>query len=229
MTTNVTSPTEMTGHPAEAPAPQGAPASAPAEAPAAPAPAAASFTPVYVGARKFESAEELASYTAELENQRIVQSAQVQAPMAPVVDRDKELADLMFQDPTTAIKVLKQEVKQEFDRETAAKDNSARAWASFYQQFPDLKGLEDMVDAQTAKMADRIRKLPLEQAMKELGTAVRGRLASIKGTPSGGVPLSSGPAITAGSSGNPGTPVAVPRQTMSFVEQMASLQKRGKK
>lgn len=220
-------PIEPTGHPAEgATASSNSAEAALTAASAAPA-AAPSFTPVYVGGRKFESAEDLASYTAELHD--VAYRAPAAAP-APVIDADpdRELAELMFQDPRTAIKVLKQEAKQEFKRELDQDNASRDAWTKFYETHPDLKGLEDMVGTQANKMAQRIAKLPLEQAMKELGTAVRGRLATIRGTPTTGEPLPKGPAVTAGSSGGQGPKVEVPRQSMSFVEQMQKLRSRGK-
>lgn len=222
---------ELTGGPEGS---QSAPAATPTEpvqAPSAPAektsPPTPAFTPVYLGGRKFESAEDLTQYTAQLQQEKEELSKYAPAkPMTPA-DPDKELADMFFEDPATAVKVIREQTKKELRQEFTEHDARKMAVSQFYKQNPDLEGLEDMVELTRLRVQERINKLPLEQAMKELATAVRGRLSQIKKQPSGGVELPSGQVVTGGNTNGSG-PQSVPVQTTpkSFVDQLKDMRTR---
>lgn len=221
MTTQTTLPeTDLIGgHDADSVAPQAPVAEPPKPVAEQPKP---TFTPVYVGGRRFDSAEALAQYTSELEQSR---AQQTRSAPAPEVDPEKELADLMFEDPTAYTKLVQERAYQRFVKETQTQQAQVNAWQTFYGANKDLVGYEDLVEVSRAKIGDKLKNLPLEEASKVLGNAVRERLSQIKGSPQGmGTELPSGPAVASGTSNGPGVkPPVQQQQPKSLIEQINEL------
>lgn len=186
---------------------------------------AANFNPIYVGGRKFTSAEELAEYTSELHDKI---KPVMPAPEIPS-DPDKELSNLMFEDPVTYTKVIQDRAEARIQSKIRAEAEQKEAWDSFYSANSDLKEFKDLVQLEAGKMTKQLSKLPLEQAMKELAKATRGRLAAIKGSPSGGEALPGGKVLSTGTSGGKGVTVTTPYQPKNFVEQMKALRAKATK
>jgi hypothetical protein len=177
------------------------------------------FSPIYVGGRKFNSSEELAEYTSELHDK--IKPAIVE-PEIPA-DPDKELSNLMFEDPALYTKIIQDRAEQRINQRLEVKSQQKEAWAEFYSSNSDLKDFKDIVQLEASKMTKQLDKLPLDQAMKELAKATRGRLAAIKGVPSGGVALPPGKVLSTGTSGGKGATITESYQPKNFVEQMNAL------
>lgn len=193
----------------------------PAGSPAAP-------TPIFIGGRRFNSPEELAEYTSQLEMSRAQNAPQ--APIVPPAEDEKQIADLFYEDPAAAIKIMEERAEARVMQKLDSRDARRSALQSFYDKNPDLKGLEDVVELTRVRIQDKLNRIPLEQAMKELADATRGRLSDIRGRPRDGKEVPPGPARMASSSNGPGAMGApAPVVSKSFVQQMAELRKKRSK
>lgn len=185
------------------------------------------FQPIYIGGKRFDSSDQLAEYTSKLEAN--AQSYQMQQNYIQktneVADPDKDIADLMFEDPKTAIRLIKEQAKEEVINQIGAQKTQEQVWERFYAENSDLKGMEDLVDICRGRIQGKLSQLPLDVAMKELADNARSRIATIRQTPHGGKELPSGQAFVASSNGAPSQPVTVQAEIPSFVDQMRSLRK----
>lgn len=193
--------------------------------PAADAPAA--MAPIYVGGKKFTTQEEMLSYFSELESRQQIQAQHVQTPT--VKDVEKELAELMFEDPAAYNRAILEQGTQRALAQIHQQNAQREAMETFYKKNPDLAEDRDIVSLTYSQNSHKLDKMHLDQAMDELATAARGRLAKLRQIPSGGRELPSGPAITTGATGGPGTRVQVAQEPLTFVEQIANLQRKRRK
>lgn len=190
----------------------------------------AAFQPIFIGGRKFESAESLAAYTSELDRQRgqWEKERQFTTQATAASDPDKELADLVFEDTTTAVKLLTEKAERQALEKFEAKMAQERAVQSFYSKYEDLRNFTDLVDLTANRLNGKIREMPQEEAMELIAKEARSRIASIRGTPTGGTELPSGPARVASATGGPATPVQVTTETENLIDQIRRYQMRGK-
>ncbi len=215
--------------------PDGTPATITTPARAAPAaPAAAPATPargpVIIGNKSFADEASAIAYANELERRAAVQPAPVAtAPIAPATNAPINPASILFEDPETALRMVKDQAVSEFqERENKAKANQ-ESWAKFYKDNPDLVGFEDQVELARARGGAEMAKMHIDQGFPVLAAKTRETINRIRQTANKGVELGSGPAVVAGSSGPtppaPVTPAAAPK---SFIEEMQDMQ-RGRK
>lgn len=183
------------------------------------------FTPVWVGGKQITSQDELVRFAEDTHTKAIeLQSKVPSIQTSPIPsDPDKELADLMFEDPVTYTKIIQDRANEKVEAKITFQKAQERAWEKFYTDHQDLKGYDDLVNVMLGKMPSDFSKKPLEQAMNELGQATRGRLAEIRKSPTGGETLPSGQALTAGPSGGPGIPVPSTHKQKNFLEQFAEM------
>lgn len=211
-----------------------APVTSPAAAPAAnspAAPAAATSTTIVIGDRMFTSHEAALEYARELEAQRkLLASAPAPvAPVAPVAPAPAKVkvSDLLFEDPETAVKLLKDEIRGDLDRTNQAKQIEENLWKDFYDKHPDLKGFEDIVDLQKQKNWNQIANVPIDRSLPYLAQQARAYLSKVRGNSSQGEKLTPGPAMVAGSSGATPPPVqAAPNRPSSFIDEVKALGRR---
>lgn len=191
-----------------------------------------SSAPVILGNMKFNSMEELARYTAQLQGRSEVidKLQQITNPQPQVaVDPDAEIADLLFEDPKAAIKVISDRAQQKAKQEMEQSRQHDRAWDEFYKANPDLREHEDFVQFVLNKNLETIKSMDLSQAIAHVSHETRARLAKVRGSASSGQPLPSKPAVVAGSSG-----ASLPQQPAqkvapkSFIAQLSAYQRRGK-
>lgn len=204
--------------------PKAAPASA---APASPA------TPekvYYLGDKKFTSESDLLAYSASLQEKAQNYdklAGQFQPQQEPV--NKKKLADLIFEDTEAAIQEIRTQVKTEIQQEHEMQARQQNLVNTFYGQNPDLKGYEDIVDVIAFKMQKELANVPESERISKVATAVRKRLATIKGAQVSTEELSSSPAVTMGAgSGKPTVTTGAAKAPKSFAEQIREIQKRGK-
>jgi hypothetical protein len=180
-----------------------------------------------VGGKKFETQDEMISYFSELEAKNYAQQQQVQQPV--VRDVEKELSELMFEDPAAYNRAMLEMAETRALEKIRKQEDERSVMDRFYSQNPDLKDDKDIVGLVYQQNAQKLGRMHLDQAMDELATAARGRLSKLRQIPSGGTQLPSGPAITTGSSGGPGVQPVVTQKTLTFVEQMEAIRQKRRK
>ena len=148
----------------------------------------------------------------------------------PSLDPEEELADNIFVDPKTTLKKLKDQVKQEFRQEQYQKEAQVQTVNKFYNQYKDLQDHKDLVEFYAFKMKGDLANTPEDVALSKVAQAVRGKIASIKGSRVATEELSSKPAVTVGATGNPTarTTAQVQSKPMDFISQMQQAFKKGK-
>ena len=77
-------------------------------------------SPIYLGGKKFNSVEELAEYTQQLEASKYTQPVQ---PVQQSATTEKPLSELLFEDPEKALQVHEQRVIQKLKAEEAQRNN----------------------------------------------------------------------------------------------------------
>lgn len=204
----------------------------PAQQAQASAPAISS-KPLMIGNRIFNTAEEAIAYADSIERERTIRELHNQAPAqaapTPATQTRVDPADILFDDPKAAIRLLKEQIKEESSAETNKQKTNEQVWKGFYDKNPDLQGFEDIVELQKSKHWASIRDVPVDQALPWLAREARSYLSKIRGTPSQVEQLQGGPAMVAGSSGAapPSVPMAVNKPT-TFMDEMAEFKNRRK-
>lgn len=135
---------------------------------------------IYLGGKKFNSVDELAKYTEQLERERIVASTQSNQPVETVTE--KKVSDLLFEDPEKALQLHEQRIIKKLKEEEAIKQNEKNFWDGFYSKNKDLSDDQDLVQFAMNKHWDELRSLHPDQAAERLAdytrkTAVRFRRA----------------------------------------------------
>lgn len=162
-----------------------APATAEVSQPAPTAPAVAtspSSQQVFVGGRMFNSTEEALAFADQAARKAQDAEAQLLAVRQQQV-RQTEVnpADILFEDPAAAVRLLEQKILNQIDTRASAQKQEQDVWTGFYASNPDLKGFEDIVDLNKGKLWGEISTLPLDQSLPRLATAARNHLAKIRG------------------------------------------------
>jgi hypothetical protein len=222
----------------------GGPTDTPIQAPVTETAAAAPAEekkPVYqgFGGKTIESSEELADYTAQLERQNLeyrlekekkpeptvpVRQFQASAPSQEQTETSPE--DLLFSDPGKALKLVKEQAKQEIRAEENAKAQERKFWDDFYKDAPDLQRAEVVVKSVMNENWGEISTLPISQARKILAEKSRMIVKGIKGDNATVTELPSAPANTFGASGGKVPPRPAPQRTGTFIDQVRKLQRR---
>lgn len=184
--------------------------------------------PVYFNGKKFNNTEELMGYMSEQELR--YQALNNQISKAPDAPTEKKIEDIWFEDPSTAIKMIREDIKKEIFSGIEQKDSARSAWNKFYDEYSDLKGQEDLVKFKTQELSGEIRNLNDHEAGKRIASEVRSMIQKIRGTETREQNLPSGPAKMAGASGStPARAQAQPTAPISFAEQVKKFQRRGTK
>jgi hypothetical protein len=198
----------------------------------APAPvAAAAPKEIYLGGRKFSSLEELGQFTAGLQAKADIADrlTSVVAPQARVVDPMEELGETFFSNPAEAVRKIKDLTKQEVRAEDAQRDAAQALRTKFFNDYPDLRGQEDVVELYYAKMQKELATLSETDATSKLANAARARLASIRGKIEGTQELSNKtPNVLGSGSGAPASG-ETPYVAKTMSEQLREFQSRGRK
>lgn len=226
-----TIPTEMTDAP-----PASTPPAPKEPAPSTPPPAASTppepvkNQPIYVGGKKFESQDEMMSYFAQLESEKLAR--QTTPPASSIPDPqpiEKELATLLYEDPAAYTKAVMEQTRRDMAREMSAEKQQVQAWESFYSKNPDLKEDKDIVQLMYSMNSAKLNNMHLDQAMDELAKASRLRLSKLRQIPQEGTPLNAGPAVTTGATGGPGAKQPITQKPMTMAEQMLEFHRKRRK
>lgn len=179
---------------------------------------------VFFGGKKFSDVEELAAYTAKLEQEK---KALETKPVEKTAAQKKDYFSEFVEDSEGFVSKIKSDIKTDLERKYEAQKNEERIWGKFYEEFPDLKGHEDLVGLTQSKLWSQVENLPVAQGLTEIAKATRQRIAGIKGkTFDGTRELSSGTAVATPVGSTSGSQVAVKVENKDFVTQLRALQKR---
>lgn len=188
--------------------------------------------------------EEILAYAAKLERQQIESEAKLSVfqsglgqtpastPAAPqtVVPTDKELnekyAARMFSEPATVLKEFAQDIEKRLEAKNAKSTEEKTFWSSFYEEFSDLTGLDDIVQLQLYKNQEQWKKVPVSQARKLLASASRQYVEKIRDLKTPTETLPSGPAATVGATRGSAPRVSVPEESLSFIDQVRKVNRK---
>lgn len=200
------------------------PQAPPAAAAPAPAVAPPASSPIIIGGRAFTTQAEADAYLRLLESKSFAQPAPQQqqfVPQNPAAPADVDPGELMFTDPKTATRLIKEQAKQEIRNESAQVAARENVWREFYRQHPDLADAKDVVEAQLAIHMPAISTLPQAQGLPFIATQARARLSQLRQAANPGAQLPPGPAIVAGASGAaPATQPTAPALASSFISEI---------
>lgn len=182
--------------------------------------------PIFIGGKRFDSMEEMAAYTSELQTK--VESRQFQpAPVEQGPPKQKP-SDLLFQNPDEFYAQVKKEAVDEalgiFTQRTSVTDS----WKKFYDDNRDLVEHKEFVSFKLDEIKRKNPEMPIDQGMALVAKEARAYISKVRGTPQNGSVVPSGPAVVAGASnGSVVTQIPVVRQDESFVAQVRRMRKKG--
>ena len=100
--------------------------------------------PIYLGGKKFNNVDELAAYTAKLEQDNRIAASSLQTK--PVqTQAEKPLSELIFEDPEKALAIHEQKVIQKLKAEEAQRASEQKFWTDFYKENKDLSDDSELV------------------------------------------------------------------------------------
>lgn len=184
---------------------------------------------IYLGGRKFSSLEEVIQYTAQLETEkkRLEQykPSQTQQEILQTANTPK-IEDLLFEDPASAIKLIKEDAKKEVLGMIDKQKKHEQVWNKFFSDYPDLKGQEILVNAYQNQLWEEIADLPPSEGLSKVALKVREKISDLRKGSAVSEDLRSGGATVASGSSGPGTTVTTRVAPTSFVDQLRKYQKR---
>lgn len=180
-------------------------------------------TPIYLGGKKFNSVEELAEYTQQLEASKYTQPTQAYQPQP--ASTEKPLSELIFEDPEKALQLHEQRVIQKLKAEEDQKSRERNFWDSFYKENKDLSDQQEVVQFAMNKHWDELSRLHPEQAQKKIADYTRKTILKFKGTSETTKELPSGVA-KAGPSNTQSAPTVTESRpaAVDFVTQLRKIQ-----
>lgn len=183
---------------------------------------------VFFGGKKFTSIDELANYTASLEKEKKILETKPQTSSQKTTEMTEEDEFLKFATDSKKYKAdLKEEVKAEIRQEYTREQAERKIWSKFYEEFPDLKGHEDLVELSQGRLWQQVKDLPVTEGLTEIAKATRQRIAGIRGKSFEGTKeLTSGQAMAMPSGSATGSQVAVKVGKTDFASQLRAFQKR---
>jgi hypothetical protein len=183
------------------------------------------FVPVYVGGRKFDSAEELAQYTNDLLIQNEISKA---SPALQNANRPKP-SELLYQDPDAFYELAVEDAERRVMDKLTKKEAEKTTWSNFFDRNKDLVEHRDYVEYLVNRRRESYKNLPVEEGLDKIATEARSFFSKVRGSSQGGKELPSAPAMVAGSSnGTAATQVPIKTEVQDFVSQLRRFQRRGK-
>lgn len=181
--------------------------------------------PIYLGGKKFNSVEELAQYTSNLEKERYATQV-VNHVAAPVTGQaEKPLSELIFEDPERALAIHERKVIEKLKAEETQKANEQRFWNDFYKENKDLSDDTEMVQFVMNKHWGEISQMHPEQASKKIAEYTRKTILRYKGDVGIRTEMPTGQA-KAGPSGTRSAPAVTESRPapVDFVSQLKKIQ-----
>ena len=187
--------------------------------------------PIYLGGKKFNSIDELAEYTSQLEQEKVrmqYSGATYAAPQAQATHpAEKPISELIFEDPEKALELHEQRVIQKLRAQEQAKQNETQLWTKFYTDNQDLSDDKEMVEFVLNKNWESLKALHPDQATSKLAELTRKTLSKYRSGSEKKQELPSGSAKV-GPTATQSAPVIQekPAAPVDFVTQLKKIQKR---
>ena len=194
-----------------------------------------------IGNESFSSIEDAMNHAQKLDREKLERDAyelgkQDSVPKVEEVKTDpdaefyKQMGDLMFENPTEAIKMIETRavekatstIKQSTETQTA-KD---QAWSKFYEDNKDLVTHKKYVDFYLNENWGTLGPMQPDKALQKLAEITKEGLNDIVKSMRPEEVLSSEGAQVTSTSGEPVTQVAVQKQKLDFTQQIRKLNKR---
>ena len=198
------------------------------QAPAVDAPQVTTTPPatktIFVGGRAFNTPEEALQYA---DTQMRVQAA-TPAPAPQKSFNDVDPADLIFEDPKAAVRLIREQTKTEIRQEYQTEQAQKNLWDGFYDKNRDLNSTygKDIVEVIKAKKWNEIKDLPISQSLDILAKEARNFISGVRGNGQRQETMNSNGATTIHAT--PGTAPRVQTQTQkpeTFSDQIKALRK----
>lgn len=189
--------------------------------------------PIVVGDRTFPTLADAQNF---LNDQMKIASTVINANKGPTptVPAEVQAADLVFEDPKTAFKLLEKQILDGIHQRSQAASEAQRIENDFYSKHEDLVAHKDFVKFKTTQLINTMPgfgELPADRVFEIVAAQTRSELAKIRGQSSNGQPLPDKPAVVAGGGGavSPPAQAATPAKPMTFVDELkAARAKRAK-
>lgn len=185
---------------------------------------------IFFNGRKFGSTEELASYAQKIETEKKeleYKFNQAQQSFRPDSAQKKNHFDSFIENPDGFVSDLEQNITKKIEQKYTAHETAKQTWNKFYQEYPDLRGYEDLVDLSKSRIWSEVENLPVDQGLERIARATRDRLSGIRGKSFDAVrELPSGQAVTLPADSGGASQVAVKVEAKDFITQLRALQKR---
>lgn len=242
--------TEIFAMPAAEAAPEAPPALPTGEAPVDPKAVKESKDPVIkIGDMEFHSKEDAIEYAKLLDQQRREEHAYVKGvkdampkpPEEPVKSLEEQVEEILFEDPKTAVAKITNFVKdtvnnvvtqsfQSRDQAAIQQAESVKFWNEFKEEHKDLANHQDLMKYVYSQDVEGLEALAMRnraEAKQELAKRARAILRINKQDTLPETELSSQVPTVVASNGGRGAPVAAQSNTMSFVQQVNKMRKKG--
>lgn len=180
---------------------------------------------IYLGSKKFSSVDELAKYTAQLEQERTQFAPQEQ----PAQTKSKKVSELLFEDPDQALEMHEKQIIEKIRAQDQAKNAEKQLWDNFYSKNKDLSEEKDLVEFALGKHWPELKSLHPEQALEKLADYTRKVAVRFRKTEGQKQELPSGQAKTG--LGTSYTPTQIPEKReapVDFVSQLKKIQSKRK-
>lgn len=210
-----------------------------------PPPAAAGEKPVYTGLiGDIKDVQSLTEYTQSLEKKLTEKTLaeqtragmpgnQPMTPPAPATSKsiEDEIEEEIFSNPKGAIQKLTSHILGTIGQENQKVSLKNQFWNDFWNENPDLKGLEKIVQSVEREYATELAPLTFSEARKKLAAETRKTIDLVKSKTGvreteipGGSATITGSSTSSVSGGGPTAP-----KVLSFVDQIRGMQRsRGK-
>lgn len=184
-------------------------------------------SPIYLGGKKFNSVDELAKYTSELEAQKA--QPQWAAPQAGAQEVERPISELLFENPEKALELHEQRVIQKLKAEEAKKQQEQQLWAKFYSSNKDLAEEKELVEYVLGRNWESLKTLHPDQAMEKLADYSRTTMSRFRKTPEKNSELPSGQAKAGPTSTRTAGPIIEKQAApVDFVTQLKKIQSKRK-
>ncbi len=185
-------PVVSTPAPVAAPLAQPPAATAPLDPPAVTTPETPAVAPKKIATllKDFKTEEEHLAYTQQLERQvygeKTGDPQAAAADPAPATQAQSDIFKQAEQDfwtkgPAVAFKNVMDHTVETLGAQEQKKQAATSYWATFYQEYPDLVGAEELVESKVSRHHDEIKALKLPESRLFLARKTRELVATIRG------------------------------------------------
>jgi hypothetical protein len=126
--------------------------------------------PAYIKAMR----DEIAALRAD--NNTIKRAVPPPEPPRAAAEDEVDIDELLFSDPKEALRLTREQVKQELRAEYTREQGTSKFWTDFFAAHADLKDDKDLVDLELTKNMDRLGGMDVKKAIDELADLTRTRI-----------------------------------------------------